>query len=176
MAWSIASGRRGSSGLHIPERRLPEAYRGPSTSASSAMPSGTFRSQHPDAPKRLGQIVAEVGAIPVVGEPAVEQVGFEAEFDGDGRVVSRSDADAVIIGPGHRMEGARVMGERPRKVEVRIAPSGPHDTALAEPSAASPRRGITRLWVSWWSGMRDLPRSRPVAQIMLNGGVSEYFG
>ena len=106
----------------------------------------------------------------------MEQVGFEAEFDGDGRVVSRSDADAVIIGSGHRMEGARVMGECPRKVEVGIAPSGSHDTALAEPGIASPRGRITRLWVSWWSGMRDLPRSRPVAQIMLNGGVSEYFG
>jgi hypothetical protein len=101
----------------------------------------------------------------------MEQLGFKAEFDGDGGVVGRPGADAVIIGPGHRMEGAGVMGERPRKVEVRTARWVSHDTALAEPSVSFPRGGIARLWVSWWSGMRGLPRSRPVAQIMLNGGV-----
>jgi len=47
------------------------------------MPSG-MKPQHPDAPQRPGQIVTQVGAVPIIGEPAMEQVGFEAEFDGDG--------------------------------------------------------------------------------------------
>ncbi|WP_415289125.1 hypothetical protein RSD66_04235 [Brevundimonas sp. S1H14] len=43
-----------------------------------------LKPEHPDAPKRLGKIVTEMGAIPVIGEPTMEQVGFEAEFYGDG--------------------------------------------------------------------------------------------
>ena len=75
----------------------------------------------------------------------MEQVGFKAEFYSDGRVVGRTDAGAVIIGPGHRMECAGATGERPCKLEVGIAPSGPHDALLGELCVAFSRGEIARL-------------------------------
>jgi hypothetical protein len=41
----------------------------------------------------------------------MQEVGFEAKLYGDGGVIGRTGTDAVIIGPGHRVEGAGVMGE-----------------------------------------------------------------
>lgn len=70
-----------------------------------------LKSQHPDTPKRLGQVMSEVNAVPIVRMSAMQQVGFEAEFDGDGGVISRPGDDAVIVCPNHGVEAASITGE-----------------------------------------------------------------
>ena len=41
----------------------------------------------------------------------MQEIGFEAQFDGDGGVVGGLSADAVVVGPSHRVEASGVMGE-----------------------------------------------------------------
>jgi hypothetical protein len=40
-------------------------------------------------PQRLGEVVPEIDAVPVVADPSVEQVSLQRQFDGDGQEVAR---------------------------------------------------------------------------------------
>ncbi|WP_293825567.1 hypothetical protein [uncultured Brevundimonas sp.] len=44
--------------------------------------------QHPDAAERFADIVTEPDAGPVIREAAMQEIGFEAQFDGDGGMIT----------------------------------------------------------------------------------------
>lgn len=67
--------------------------------------------QHPDAAERFADIVTEPDAGPVIREAAMQEIGFEAQFDGDGGMISRLGTYAVLIGPSHRVEASGVTDE-----------------------------------------------------------------
>ena len=85
---------------------------------------------HTSASQRLIQIMPQVNAVPVVSNPALEEIGLQGQFNGDGQKVGARPVNLRVSGLGHFLESPGIPRKRLSQTSIRVPTSAGHDVGF----------------------------------------------